>query len=235
MALWLVLVGLLAAGTPVRPRALVGGTLVDGTGAPPVPRRDRRRARREDRVRRKGLQGAGRSDRHGRLRRLDHARPHGRARPLLADGLGRRTARRVRRRGIAIPTRDVARIWRSARSVSSARSCARASRPSSTTEAIPGPSTWPTGARDDPRAPRVAAAGPLLSTLDFWLNLPGGTAVHPPEGSRMPGAPASATSRPREPTPSRSGSSSRRSGASKTSTPAVVAAARGGRAATGFR
>src|SRR6187455_3596979 len=38
MALWLALVGLLAAGTPVRPRALVGGTLVNGTGAPPVPR-----------------------------------------------------------------------------------------------------------------------------------------------------------------------------------------------------
>jgi imidazolonepropionase-like amidohydrolase len=27
-------------------------------------------------------------------------------------------------------------------------------------------------ARDDPRAPRVAATGPLLSTWDFWLNLP---------------------------------------------------------------
>ncbi len=26
--------------------------------------------------------------------------------------------------------------------------------------------------RDDTRAPRVAAAGPLLSTVDFWLNLP---------------------------------------------------------------
>ena len=26
--------------------------------------------------------------------------------------------------------------------------------------------------RDDPAAPRVSAAGPLLSTLDFWLNLP---------------------------------------------------------------
>ena len=26
--------------------------------------------------------------------------------------------------------------------------------------------------RSDPRAPRVAAAGPLLSTVDFWLNLP---------------------------------------------------------------
>ena len=26
--------------------------------------------------------------------------------------------------------------------------------------------------RDDPFAPRVAAAGPLLSTVDFWLNLP---------------------------------------------------------------
>src|SRR5204862_4850313 len=26
--------------------------------------------------------------------------------------------------------------------------------------------------REDTRAPRVAAAGPLLSTLDHWLNLP---------------------------------------------------------------
>jgi imidazolonepropionase-like amidohydrolase len=36
------------------------------------------------------------------------------------------------------------------------------------------PWTWDLGARADadPLAPRVAAAGPLLSTLDFWLNLP---------------------------------------------------------------
>jgi imidazolonepropionase-like amidohydrolase len=26
---------------------------------------------------------------------------------------------------------------------------------------------------NDPRAPRIAAAGPLLATIDFWLNLPG--------------------------------------------------------------
>jgi imidazolonepropionase-like amidohydrolase len=36
---------------------------------------------------------------------------------------------------------------------------------------------WTWGLRDrfanDPRAPRIAAAGPLLSTIDFWLNLPG--------------------------------------------------------------
>ncbi len=30
----------------------------------------------------------------------------------------------------------------------------------------------PARAENDPLAPRVAAAGPLLSTLDFWLNLP---------------------------------------------------------------
>jgi len=36
------------------------------------------------------------------------------------------------------------------------------------------PWTWEMAARaeDDDRAPRVAAAGPLLSSLDFWLNLP---------------------------------------------------------------
>lgn len=36
------------------------------------------------------------------------------------------------------------------------------------------PWTWelPARAEPDTRAPRVAAAGPLLSTLDFWLNLP---------------------------------------------------------------
>lgn len=37
------------------------------------------------------------------------------------------------------------------------------------------PWTWSLAraAESDPRAPRVAAAGPLLSTVDFWLNLPG--------------------------------------------------------------
>jgi imidazolonepropionase-like amidohydrolase len=37
------------------------------------------------------------------------------------------------------------------------------------------PWTWELRDRfaDDPRAPRIAAAGPLLSTIDFWLNLPG--------------------------------------------------------------
>jgi imidazolonepropionase-like amidohydrolase len=37
------------------------------------------------------------------------------------------------------------------------------------------PWTWELRRRyaDDPRAPRIAAAGPLLSTVAFWLNLPG--------------------------------------------------------------
>ncbi|HET8624720.1 MAG TPA: amidohydrolase family protein [Gemmatimonadales bacterium] len=37
------------------------------------------------------------------------------------------------------------------------------------------PWTWELRRRfaDDPRAPRIAAVGPLLSTIDFWLNLPG--------------------------------------------------------------
>jgi imidazolonepropionase-like amidohydrolase len=37
------------------------------------------------------------------------------------------------------------------------------------------PWTWSMRERfaDDPLAPRIAAAGPLLSTIDFWLNLPG--------------------------------------------------------------
>jgi imidazolonepropionase-like amidohydrolase len=37
------------------------------------------------------------------------------------------------------------------------------------------PWTWSLRDRfaNDPRAPRIAAAGPLLSTIDFWLNLPG--------------------------------------------------------------
>jgi imidazolonepropionase-like amidohydrolase len=37
------------------------------------------------------------------------------------------------------------------------------------------PWTWSMRERyaGDPRAPRIAAAGPLLSTIDFWLNLPG--------------------------------------------------------------
>jgi imidazolonepropionase-like amidohydrolase len=37
------------------------------------------------------------------------------------------------------------------------------------------PWTWALRDRfaNNPRAPRIAAAGPLLSTIDFWLNLPG--------------------------------------------------------------
>ena len=37
------------------------------------------------------------------------------------------------------------------------------------------PWTWDLRRRyaDDPRAPRIAVAGPLLSTIDHWLNLPG--------------------------------------------------------------
>ncbi len=37
------------------------------------------------------------------------------------------------------------------------------------------PWTWELRDRfaNNPRAPRIAAAGPLLSTIDFWLNLPG--------------------------------------------------------------
>ncbi|MGH2348890.1 MAG: amidohydrolase family protein, partial [bacterium] len=37
------------------------------------------------------------------------------------------------------------------------------------------PWTWELRRRyaDDPRAPRIAAAGPLLATVDHWLNLPG--------------------------------------------------------------
>jgi imidazolonepropionase-like amidohydrolase len=37
------------------------------------------------------------------------------------------------------------------------------------------PWTWELRRRyvDDPRAPRILAAGPLLSTIDFWLSLPG--------------------------------------------------------------
>ena len=38
-------------GTPPPPRAIVGGTLIDGTGRPPVRRRGRPRARRKHRVR----------------------------------------------------------------------------------------------------------------------------------------------------------------------------------------
>ena len=37
MALWLALAALLAGSPSSAPRALVGGTLVDGTGAAPVP------------------------------------------------------------------------------------------------------------------------------------------------------------------------------------------------------
>ena len=117
-------------------------TLVDGTGAPPVPRATVVVARRKDRVCRQGLQGAvperSVTDVSGAL---DHARSHRRARPLRSDGLGRREARRVRRAG-PLPVRE-GRVGSggASRSGFSARSFARASRPSSTTAAIPGRSS----------------------------------------------------------------------------------------------
>ena len=52
----------------------------------------------------------------------------------------------------------------------------------------------PAWAEPDSEVPRVAAAGPLLSTIDHWLNLPGRAAVHGADRRGRGREPACATS-----------------------------------------
>lgn len=171
MALWLVLVGLLAAGTPVRPRALVGGTLVDGTGAPPVPRATV--VVRDGKIECAGkdckappgaivtdVSGAwitpGLIDAHVHFGQTGWAD----GRPDAFDVRDRYPYEKVASDLAAHPER----FFRS-------HLC------SGTTSVFDdGGYAWSIDMahreRDNPAAPRVAAAGPLLATIDFWLNLP---------------------------------------------------------------
>ncbi len=171
MAFWLVLVGLLAAGTPVRPRALVGGTLVDGTGAPPVPRATV--VVRDGKIECAGrdckappgaivtdVSGAwitpGLIDAHVHFGQTGWAD----GRPDAFDVRDRYPYEKVASDLAAHPER----FFRS-------QLCSGI-----TSVFDNGGYPWSIEMahreRNDPAAPRVAAAGPLLSTIDFWLNLP---------------------------------------------------------------
>ncbi len=159
--------------TPPPPRALVGATLVDGTGGPPVD--DAVVLLREGRIECAGSradcplpEGMGTVDLSGRwiTPGLVDAHVHfsqtgwADGRPDFIDvraahpypevvaGLRRRPQRFFR----ALLCSGVTAVF----------------------DVGGYPWTWQLGARAeaDTEAPHVAAAGPLLSTLDFWLNLP---------------------------------------------------------------
>ena len=171
MALWLVLVGLLAAGSPAPPQALVGATLVDGTGATPVPRATV--VVRDGKIECAGkdckppagaivtdVSGAwitpGLIDAHVHFGQTGWAD----GRPDAFDVRDRYPYEKVASDLAAHPERFL-----------------RAQLCSGITSVFDnGGYPWSIEMahreRDDPSAPRVAAAGPLLSTIDFWLNLP---------------------------------------------------------------
>ena len=143
--------------------------------APPVPRRRGGAPRRQDRLRRpaRRLPGARRRGRRptshglwitpGLVDAHVHFSQTGWAdgRPDSLDLRDRhpydKTDRRPRR---ATPSASAAPI-----SAPGSRRC-------STSAATPGPCGSPAWAEPDLEVPHVAAAGPLLSTLDHWLNLP---------------------------------------------------------------
>ncbi|MGE5414144.1 MAG: amidohydrolase family protein [Syntrophomonadaceae bacterium] len=170
MPLWLAVVGLLAA--PVAPpRALVGATLVDGTGAVPVAHatvvvRDGRIecAGRDCRV----PAGAAATDVSGTwiLPGLNDAHVH-----LAQTGWvdGRPDAVDLR---ATYPYENV-----EADLAAHPERFFRADLCSGVTAIFDvGGYPWSLDLarreKDDPAAPRLTAAGPLLSTIDFWLNLP---------------------------------------------------------------
>jgi imidazolonepropionase-like amidohydrolase len=171
MTLWLALAGLLAASPNPAVRALVGATLVDGTGAPPVARatvivRDGRIecAGKDCRV----PKGAAVTDVSGAwiTPGLIDAHVHF-GQTGWADG--RPDAFDVRDR---YPYETVASdLARHPERFLRSQLCSGL-----TSVFDDGGYAWSIDMahreRDDPAAPRVAAAGPLLSTIDFWLNLP---------------------------------------------------------------
>ena len=135
------------------------------------PERDGGRSRRQDRVRGQ-VRRSCRRRRRRRARHVDHARTRRRAHALLADRLGGRTSRRARLCARSIRTK--------ARSPICARIPERFARSylcSGVTGVFDvGGYTWTTELakrlEHDTAAPHISAAGPLLSTLDHWLNLP---------------------------------------------------------------
>ena len=174
MALVLALFALLTAGTsqPAKPvQALVGATLIDGTGAPPVPRATV--VVRDGKIECAGTscsvpKGAavrdvtglwiapGLIDAHVHFGQTGWAD----ARPDAFDVRDRYPYEKVASDLAAHPQR----FFRS-------QLCSGI-----TSVFDNGGYPWSIEmahrTRDDAAAPRVAAAGPLLSTIDFWLNLP---------------------------------------------------------------
>ncbi len=161
------------AGTPPPPRALVGATLVDGTGAPPVA--DAVVVLRDGRIECAGSRDqcpvpadAGRVELAGRwitpglIDSHVHFSQTGWAdgRPDFIDVRDRHPYEEV----IAERRRDPRAFYR-------AYLCSGVT---AVFDVGGYPWTWELGAaaESDTEAPHVAAAGPLLSTLDFWLNLP---------------------------------------------------------------
>jgi imidazolonepropionase-like amidohydrolase len=171
MTPWLALTALLAGTSSPPPRALVGATLVDGTGAPPVARavvvvRDGRIecAGKDCKVPAGAVvtdvAGAwilpGLIDSHVHFSQTGWAD----GRPDAFDARDRYPYEKVEADLAAHPERflktDLCSGLTSVFDVGG----------------YPWTIAMAHRERDDPDAPRVAAAGPLLSTIDFWLNLP---------------------------------------------------------------
>lgn len=160
-------------GTPPPPRALVGATLVDGTGPPPVP--DAVVVLREGRIECAGSRescpvpaGVEALDLSGRwiTPGLIDAHVHF-SQTGWADG--RPDALDVRE---AYPYEQVqARLRQHPEPFLRAYLCSGVT---AVFDVGGYPWTWELARRSelDTLSPRVSAAGPLLSTLDFWLNLP---------------------------------------------------------------
>ncbi len=161
-------------GTPPPPRAFVGATLIDGTGAPPVPDAvvlvragriecagSREACRVPDGVAATDLRGAfltpGLIDSHVHFAQTGWAD----GRPDAFDVRATHPYEEVESALRAHPER----FFRS-------YLCSGV-----TAVFDVGGYPWslelPARAEADPLAPHVVAAGPLLSTIDFWLNLPG--------------------------------------------------------------
>jgi imidazolonepropionase-like amidohydrolase len=161
------------AGTPPPPRALVGAALLDGTGAPPVP--DAVVILRGGKIDCAGTRaqcpvpaGVDRIDLKGQFitpgivdAHMHHAQTGwADGRPDFIDVRDKHPYETLEASLRAHPER----FWRSY----------LCSGVTAVFDVGGYPWSWDLRARAeaDPLAPHVAAAGPLLSTLDFWLNLP---------------------------------------------------------------
>jgi imidazolonepropionase-like amidohydrolase len=171
MTLWLALAALLASAPAAAPRALVGATLIDGTGAAPVS--GATVVVRDGRIECAGKScrvppGATVTDVSGTwiLPGLIDAHVHF-SQTGWADG-----------RPDSFDVRDRFPYEKAEAELAlHPEKIFRSNLCSGVTSVFDnGGYAWTLDMarreRDDPNAPRVAAAGPLLSTIDFWVNLP---------------------------------------------------------------